>query len=170
MAVQPKTAQPQGFLQFLAVVQAHPAIAPGLVRFEQSPALIGASAGALLHNGKDANARIFPGLCVVRARAFADVEVRDRNFHQVRLEGSLGSGTLPGIDCLAGFIEHRLARVLIRAGFRVGEYMEGTLLGLGIRPGLTDTVPDLCGLCRIRRIILRKVPTLNDTAKILDIR
>ena len=77
MAVQPKTAQPQGFLQFLAIVQAHPAIAPGLIGFEQPPALIGTGAGALLHDGKDANARIFSGLCVVRTRAFADVEVRD---------------------------------------------------------------------------------------------
>src|SRR5699024_267617 len=53
--------------------------------------------------------------------------------------------------------------------FRVGEYMEGALLGLGIRPGLTDTVPDLCGLCRIRRIILRKVPALNDGAELLHV-
>ena len=69
-------------LQLLAVIQRDPSCAG----FQFSPAFRGTGARAFHYNGEHANSRVLPGPRIVRSRAFADVQVRDRHLHQVWLK------------------------------------------------------------------------------------
>lgn len=57
-----------------------------------------------------------------------------------------GVDPLRRVNRFAVRVEHRVAGILIGAGFRVGEFFERSLLRLRVRPGLPDAVKRLHGL------------------------
>ena len=57
---------------------------PSCAGFQPAPALCRASAGLHFHDGEHALSGIFPGSCVVRACALADVQVVDADTDKER--------------------------------------------------------------------------------------
>ncbi len=118
-------------------IEAHPSIASALVGFQQAP-LGCALAVCLFHNRESSDSRIFPGLSMVSAGAFPDVQVGDGYPHQVRPECRCF-----GIYRFPGLIKHGISRIIIRTFLRILQRLERPFLRGCVCPGLADAVPDL---------------------------
>ena len=150
-------------LNLCCVIKAYPA----RTGFEPSPARRGAFAGLHLNNGEHTDAGKLASPVIVSPRAFTDVQIRNADFYKER---NFDSCCFRCVDVYTIYIKHTVSRIGVSAFLGVIQNLERTFLRLGIRLGLTDAVPDRRLLSCICGIILRKVPALNDAAKILDIR
>ena len=148
--------------ELLCVVEADPAVTFAGIRFQQTP-LGCALARCLRNNGEHTPASETTG-AVVRTGAFADTKTVGGHPNRVRLEGSAD-----GIDSPAILSEHKITGILVRTRFCVTEVTERPLLGCGIRPILAHTIKTSFRCVSRGRIILREVPLLDDTAKLLHI-
>ena len=148
-------------LHSLCVIQTHPPIAFFPVGF-QKPPLGCALAVCFLHNREGADSRIFPGLVVVSARAFSNVQVGDGYPHQIRGE----RGCFRCVDVYTIYIKHTMPRILIRTFLRILQRLERPFLRGSVRPRLPDAVP---GFCRLRCAACRAEDAFQDREDFLSI-
>lgn len=125
----------KSFLYSFCKIQTYPTISILLIGFQQPPAACSLPIRSV-HNGKDAFARVLPGLGIVRSRSFADIQVGNADLYQIRRKSRLG-----GVQRIAGFTKHRVPRILIGAPFRIVQAVSGSLLRSCIRLGLRTRYP-----------------------------
>ena len=89
----------------LAVVQAHPAIVLFRICLQKSPPG-STSAIRLIDNGEYARTCALSGLLLVRARAFADIQVGCCYLYQEGTSGTSRAGLLSGVNNFSALIIH----------------------------------------------------------------
>ena len=114
------------FLKTLAVIQGNPASAA----LEFSPPCGRTRAGFHLSNRKHTFPRIFAGLGIIRAGAFADVQIRCCHLYQKGTGGISRAGLLSGIYYLAALILHGISSICVRPPVCIIQIVQSPFMAL----------------------------------------